>query len=134
MEKIEFTEDYKTAIQTIDYEHNKLINYINYIIEAKNMPDPRLIIEINLDELISYTVFHFKTEEELMQKHNYEKYEEHKKAHEALKSSVLKFKERFDNNEDVTEELISFLKDWLLKHIQGVDMDYVELFKKVGVP
>lgn len=134
MDKIDFTDEYKTGIQTIDYEHNKLITYLNYIIEAKDMPDPRLIIEINLDELISYTVFHFKTEEELMKKHHYPKFEEHKKIHEALKEQALKFKQRFDDGEDITDELITFLKDWLLKHIKGVDMEYKDLFKQVGVP
>ncbi len=134
MKEVEFTEEYHTQIETIDYEHAKLFQYMNNIINAEQLGEgSRLIIEINLDELISYTVYHFKTEEELMQKLNDPNYESHKKAHDALKERVLEFKKRFDAQENITEELVSFLENWLIKHIKGVDMQYVELFKENNV-
>ena len=54
MKEVEFTEEYHTQIETIDYEHAKLFQYINNIINAAQLGEgSRLIIEINLDELIS---------------------------------------------------------------------------------
>lgn len=134
MELIEFTDEYKTGITTIDYEHQKLVNYLNDIINASKMGDEgRLLIEINLDELISYTVFHFRNEEELMEKFNFDGFEAHKKGHESLRQRLMMFKERFNSGESITTELLDFLKDWLFKHIKGTDRQYIETFKKNGV-
>ena len=134
MNLLELTKEYQTDIDSIDYEHQKLVNYINAIIEARDQGEgARLLIEINLDELIGYTVFHFNHEEKLLQEHNDPTYESHKKAHDNLKAKVLDFKKRFSNNEDIADELIVFLKDWLLVHIKGVDTLYIDNFKSKGV-
>ena len=134
MEKLEFTEEFKTDIQSIDYEHRKLVQYINAIIEGIEMGDAgRLVVEVNMDELINYTVYHFKHEEELMEKHQDPNYEKHKKQHEDLKAKVLDFKERFNKEEDISEELVKFLRNWLFGHIKGTDMSYVDLFQQHNV-
>lgn len=134
MDLIEFTDEFKTGLTTIDMEHSKLIDYMNEIIKAKDLGDNgRLLIEINLDELIKYTNFHFKNEEDLMLKLNDKNYPAHKKAHENLQAKVIRFKERFDANEDIIEELGPFLRDWLLKHILGTDKQYVDSFRANGV-
>ena len=134
MELIKLTQEYLTGIETIDYEHQKLVNYMNEIMKANEMGvHGRLLIEINIDELISYTVFHFRTEEELMQEHNDPNYLVHKDVHDKLKTEVGNFKKRFNNGEDIGTELIDFLKEWLFSHIQGVDRSYIELFQSKGV-
>jgi hemerythrin-like metal-binding protein len=134
MELIEFTDDYRTGIETIDYEHQKLFIYLNEIIKALEMGDSgRLLVEINLDELIGYTVFHFNTEEGLMEKCNYEGLEEHKKGHEALKQKAINFKNRFNEGDEIGENLVEFLKTWLVNHIKGTDRKYIALFKECGV-
>ncbi len=135
MEQFEFTDEYKTHLDTIDYEHQKLFRMINEIISASKL-DPeqaRLLIEINLDELIKYTVYHFRTEEDLMIEHKDPNYESHKKAHDALKAKAIEYKKKFDNNEDILTQLVTFLQDWLIGHIKGTDMKYVDLFKEKNV-
>ena len=136
MQQIEFTDEYKTKVETIDYEHQKLFRMINEIITATELgaDQGRLLIEINLDELIKYTVYHFKTEEDLMLEYKDPNYEAHKKAHDALKAKAIEYKTRFDNNEDILADLVTFLQDWLISHIKGIDMKYVELFKENNVP
>lgn len=134
MNIIEFTDDYKTGIETIDYEHEKLVNYLNNIINATKLGDAgRLLIEINLDELIGYTGFHFKHEEELMEKFNFPDLENHKIGHDKLKKMALDYKKRFDEGHDISDDLVAFLQNWLLIHIKGTDHKYVSLFKKNGV-
>jgi len=134
MELIEFTDDFKTGLETIDYEHQKLVTYLNNIISALDMGDAgRLVVEINLDELVGYTVFHFKHEEELMEKFNFKEVEEHKKSHERLKETVLEFKKRFEQGHEIAEDLVQFLMSWLLHHIKGTDRQYISLFKENGV-
>lgn len=136
MQQIEFTDEYKTHVETIDYEHQKLFRMINEIISATELDaeQGRLLIEINLDELIKYTVYHFKTEEDLMIEHKDPNYESHKKAHDALKAKAIEYKTRFDNKEDILSDLVTFLQDWLISHIKGIDMKYVDLFKENNVP
>lgn len=134
MDNIEFTDDYRTGVETIDYEHEKLVNYLNNIINATKMGDAgRLLIEINLDELISYTGFHFKNEEALMEKFGFPDLANHKIAHEKLKKMALDYKKRFDEGHEITSDLVLFLQNWLILHIKGTDRKYIPLFKKNGV-
>lgn len=130
MEFLKLSDEYKTGISSIDYEHQKLVNLINEIFKAQEQGDAaKLIIEVTLDELINYTVYHFRNEEETMQKLNDPNYESHKALHEMLKSRAIDFRQRFHQDEEIVDELITFLKEWLLKHIKGVDHQYIDLFK-----
>jgi len=60
-----------------------------------------------------------------MKLHAYPDFAAHKAAHEALKKQVLDFQREFEAGETfISVELMTFLKNWLEKHIQGTDMRY----------
>jgi hemerythrin len=87
-----------------------------------------------LSSLVSYTQAHFKTEENLMESHGYPEYTIHKAEHDRLTRTVLDFQSNFQKNEvGLTIEVMDFLKDWLSKHIMGIDKKYTPFLNSKGV-
>ncbi|MGZ3809873.1 MAG: bacteriohemerythrin [Bacteriovorax sp.] len=110
---------YLTDHATVDYQHKILFNVINDLIRARNASDDPngLLVEVALDELLKYATYHFRDEEEVMIKHNYDDLIQHQAQHKNFVDVMLKFKSRFDNNENITDELLNFMQKWLLDHI-----------------
>jgi hemerythrin-like metal-binding protein len=78
-----------------------------------------------LDDLVAYAKTHFATEERLMTTHTYPGYLIHKKEHDNLTQQVVSLHQDFKEGKPViTVALMSFLKDWLGKHIKGTDQKY----------
>lgn len=84
-----------------------------------------------LDKLLIYNRVHFTTEEFYFKQFNYPETEEHIKEH---KSFILKIQElRTQAGENAGKfifSLISYLQEWITKHICEVDKKYVSCFKK----
>jgi hemerythrin len=87
-----------------------------------------------LDRLIQYTTVHFAHEERLMRLYDYPDAPAHKAEHEALVKQVLKFQEDFQaGRATITVQLLHFLKDWLVKHIQCSDLKMAPTLKDKAV-
>lgn len=115
----------KTNQETIDYQHRSLFRTINDLIRACNQsPEASgLLVEVALDELLKYASYHFSEEEEVMRKHNYTGLNAHHAEHVSFASQMLEFKKRFDRNENVADELITFMHRWLVNHIMTRDKE-----------
>jgi len=130
---IAWNDRYSVSVSAFDTQHKRLFNLINDVHEAMAMGSGKERMGEILDELIDYTAKHFQEEETLMKSSGYEGYDDHKEKHAALVDSVLTFKSDFDRGTaEVDLKLMSFLKDWLSKHIMGTDMRYKKFFKKKG--
>ena len=88
-----------------------------------------------LAELKNYTAYHFKHEEELMEKFSYKDYEAHKKQHEAFVDKIIEVETKNidDNQNKITMEIIEFIADWVQNHIIKSDHVYKGLFLEKGV-
>ena len=62
-----------TSEEMVDYQHKNLFRTINDLIRACNESDTPngLLVEVGLDELLKYATYHFKEEEQVMEKHHY---------------------------------------------------------------
>lgn len=122
---IEWSDSLMVNIPQIDTQHQKLVVLINQLHNAMKVGKSRAIVGETLKGLIEYTAMHFKTEEDLMETYQYPQFSEHKAAHEKLVESVLAFQQQFQNNEAfVAMDVMEFLKDWLINHINGTDKAY----------
>ncbi len=83
-----------------------------------------------LNELASYTVAHFATEERMMEQSGYPDLTTHKARHADLaaraRALILSYRtgERF-----LATGLLNFLEDWLKHHIAGDDLALVRWLK-----
>lgn len=126
MPLIEWDKKFETGVEVIDNDHRYLFKLINDFFDSfMNGSSDEESIAL-MEGLISYTILHFKREEELMLKSDYPFFENHKKEHRKLIESVTKFKKTINtSSNDATTELLSFLSNWLINHVIGTDMLFV---------
>ncbi|MFQ5480659.1 MAG: bacteriohemerythrin [Thermodesulfobacteriota bacterium] len=130
---ITWNERYSVGVDLFDTQHKRLFTLINDVHEAMAMDAGKDRMGSILTELIDYTASHFDEEEKLMKKTGYEGLEDHLEKHASLVKDVLAFKSDFDSGAaKVDLKLMSFLKNWLSKHIMGTDMRYKKFFEKKG--
>jgi methyl-accepting chemotaxis protein/hemerythrin len=130
---IEWSRSLSVQVGKMDQEHQRLIDLINKLYAAMREGRGKDAIGSVLDELIDYTQTHFAHEEQLMRESGYAGYEDQKRAHEALVSQVLETKKKFAEGAVLSQEVMSFLKGWLVNHIQGMDRQYGPIMNKKGI-
>ena len=124
---IKWSKDYETGVAEIDDQHHILVNTLN---EANELLTKSYSLE-NLQnitkDLLSYALYHFETEEELMQQYNYEEeepkdYANHMKQHREFSTKVVEVRDSLKAGNLIgQEELISFLLNCLINHIHNTD-------------
>jgi len=134
MDLLMWNENLSVGIKQFDEEHKHLIDFINRLNQALSIGSARNTMEEILSGLVNYTVIHFKHEEDMMVKHDYPAYVQHKKEHDILTGQVSDFFSRFKEGKVAFSlELMKFLNDWLLNHIQMSDKQYKSFFTGKGV-
>ncbi len=131
---IEWKNEYNMDISVIDREHMEFIDIINRAIAAKQedkAPDEILNV---LNEMTAYAQRHFKTEEDYMIKFNFSEYQYHKEEHLDFSFRTMAYLNRVVNCDfQVSNEILEYLKRWLVRHILGTDKRYVKCFIKNGL-
>jgi len=111
-------------IQEIDEDHRKLVDLYNILKHSVVEGDAANYIEAVMEELISCTAWHFRHEERLMLKYDYEGFAEHKTEHQALIESAKALQQKLlQKDKPVSSKDIEFLEHWLIGHILGADME-----------
>ncbi len=130
MDAIKFDKSLHVDNRLLDREHAILIEHINTLQQVMGGASSRTLVGQVLEGLVEYTKTHFYVEEELMQALKYPKYFDHKTAHDKFKRTM---KQLVDNHQsgktDITEELMEFLTDWLINHIQRLDTQLAAFLK-----
>ena len=125
METIQWNDQISVNNFEIDNQHKYLIQLVNNLIMNSNAKVNSAIIGESLQNLLIFTREHFRDEEILLAKHNYPKFEEHKKEHKKFVKIIAGFcKDVLHRKSTVTVEMISFLVDWFLNHTSVNDQDY----------
>lgn len=129
MSLMAWNDSFATHVGDVDAHHKKLIDFINNIYRGIMLEKGKEVVDKTLDELVDFTVMHFGYEESLFDKYGYEDSVSHKAKHKALLAQVGDYVGKYKAGENVSHELLSFLKNWLMKHIMGVDQKYVGFLK-----
>ena len=118
-------QSFSTSIPTFDDQHKKLFVMINELNEAMQQKRSRDVIGSVLQGLIAYTETHFAAEEEVFRKTGYPETDLHCQLHRDLVQKALGLQEQFKSGQMVlTQDVIEFLQEWLVKHIKGTDSRY----------
>jgi hemerythrin-like metal-binding protein len=122
------------GISIIDEEHKKLIGLLNKAIFVKEHNDnPEEIREV-LREMIKYFHTHFATEETYMKKFNYPDYQGHEEEHRDFTIETIAYQDKLiEGDFQIANEIIEYLKWWLVNHIQVTDKKYVVCFNENGL-
>ena len=120
-----WNKNFDTGIAIIDEQHKKLLELVNSL--AKHFVNQSDVITLNnvFDELTAYTIYHFETEEAIW--HQYFPDDEleiaHKATHQKFIDEIIRFRteESKVGAEQVIENVLSFLTQWLAFHILDND-------------
>jgi hemerythrin len=131
---ITWTDSFSVKVAEIDTQHKKLIDMINKLYDAMKVGKSKDVMGEILNNLLSYTDTHFKTEEKYFDLYKYPEKENHKAKHKQFVETVTKFKKDFDSgNSIISLEVMNFQKDWWTKHINGTDKEYAKYFNDHGL-
>ncbi|HUI45161.1 MAG TPA: bacteriohemerythrin [Nitrospirota bacterium] len=116
---------YSVHVDEIDKQHQKLINLINEMYDAMQAGKGGEIIDTVVDRFVDYTVYHFNTEERLLQQHGYPKYDAHKEMHDNIAKKARDLKETLEKgNKPSNIDVMLLLTNWLNAHILEEDKKY----------
>jgi methyl-accepting chemotaxis protein/hemerythrin len=125
---------YSTGIQKFDEQHKVLIRMVNDLHDAMQQKRSKEAVGQILRGLAEYTVTHFADEEKVFAQTHYPDEANHKVIHKKLVDQVVGFIGKFQSGEAVlSQDLLSFLQDWLINHIKGEDKKYGPHLIKNGV-
>ena len=111
------------GIDGLDKDHEVLLALLNHSrLAAANGDDEQGAVIV--DQLLNYTQTHFRREEEVMAVCNYPGLANHRKVHRLLARQVDAMQPRLNRGELRIDELATFLRDWLVEHIHGMDMAF----------
>lgn len=131
--------EYELGIRSIDDQHKKMLYIGNQI---SSLLELNMITESNYDEILdiiyelkAYTIYHFKTEEELLIKYHYPDYDQHVKEHESfiIYLNSIKLHQCNENYEDFLKELLNSIMKWIYSHIITTDFLYKNYLINHGV-
>jgi hemerythrin-like metal-binding protein len=131
---LQWSDAFKVNVQTLDHQHKNLVDMINKLHRAMKNGSGNQVIGDILDMLVDYTTTHFKDEEALMRRASYNSLDQHIQLHEKLVERIVDFQKQFHTGQALMSmEVMDFLKDWLVNHIQGADKQYSAPMQHAGI-
>ena len=128
---IEWEDKFSVGISIIDEEHMKLIGILNKAIIVNEHNDNTEETKDILGDMIEYSRKHFLREETNMLKFKFPEYQLHRKEHLAfISKTVMSYHNLISGHCQITNEILEYLKDWLVQHIQVSDKKYANYFNQ----
>ena len=113
----------------MDNQHKRLIDLINQLHQAMEDGTAQEVVGDIITALYEYAKNHFNDEENLLEKYNYHKIEQHKEAHRNLCSMVERYQDIFHQNKLSINEFAHFMANWLFDHLMVDDKEYSLMIK-----
>ena len=126
MDFMTWTSEMSVGVIVLDNDHKKLIGIINQLHYGITASHKKKILGAVLDQLVDYARFHFAREEEFFLQTGYLSATTHRIEHASFISRIANVQARFKSAPVamLDQELMNFLRNWLLTHIQGSDKKY----------
>lgn len=131
---LEWHEGLSVGDDMLDKEHQQIMSYINDLHNAIEQGLNTEILGTTLDNVLAYSNYHFRHEESLFSATDYPDAKHHIHEHDSFTKKILNIHSqfRFGNPSQLSIDLLIFLKEWLMNHIQGTDKGYVLYLKKAA--
>lgn len=137
MPQIAWRKEYEIGIKVIDEQHKSLIDMLNKVDANRERIDKIPVLKEVLFGLVEYTKSHFHDEEAFMEEIAYPKLLEHRRQHQILTDQVVDILKKLrTGNFNINDDLMMFLKKWVINHIMDHDHQIGEYYssrKKVQI-
>ena len=123
------------GVTVLDNDHKKLIVMVNQLFDGIQSGHGKESVGKILDGLIAYTKVHFGNEERYFSQTGYPAAPAHKQEHDDLTRQVVSVQQKYraGTTNVLSLEVLNFLKNWLVKHIQGSDQKYGPYLNAKGI-
>lgn len=129
-----WNDSFKIGIKSIDDQHKVLFELINKLYTTYGKSKSKTQLKQVLNDLLDYTIYHFGNEEDIFRRINYEGTDKHLVQHKKFIEKIHAFREEFNAGDvSVALDVVQFLQEWLVTHIQRTDKAYVQTFKQHGI-
>lgn len=134
MALITWDQSYSVKVAELDGQHQKLFWLVNTLHDAMRAGKGNEVIRGIVEELVEYTQTHFRREEWLMEQTKFPGLALHRVEHQKLMAQVAEYKAALDKGSGVnTSVVLQFLREWLAKHIHGMDKGYAAHLNAKGI-
>lgn len=131
---LQWKPEYSVGIATLDEDHKKLIDLLNRFQTAYEYQTSDAFERQALNELIDYTRYHFNREEQLMEENDYPDLESHRQEHVEMIAQVDRFVADYEEQgHKALVRVASYLREWLISHINGTDKQYGPYLNSKGI-
>lgn len=130
MKYLKWDEQYSVGVDSVDFEHQNLMDMINMI--YAELDDKRDVSEIErtISDVHAEIAAHFALEERLMRDAGFEEYAAHKDDHENLLDQIRSMMDAIDVDPEPALDMLSEnLSDWFSGHFATFD---ARLHSKLG--
>lgn len=129
LKAFDWNDKFLLKVDKMDEEHKILIGKINKLVVSLNGAQ-QSEMENNFIDLRDYTVLHFSDEEDFMRSIQYPDFEAHSKIHENMLAQFGTYEKALFEGSLNKKKFVAFLKNWLVSHILGVDMQYADFSRQ----
>ncbi len=124
MNVLQWQPEFEIGIEAIDHQHRHLVDVTNQF--GKLLFQDRVVgseLEPIFDELVSYTKYHFETEENLIAKSRLDlrHFSHHELEHQNFLHNIMLLRREVTSGQNSARNLFDFLLNWLVYHILGTD-------------
>jgi len=126
---------YDIGVGRIDHQHRGLAGLLNEFHAAVTAGAGKEHVFPVLNRLVRYVEEHFRDEEALMEAGHYPERLRQRREHEKLTVEIFSLAERYERGEaEITEDVLEFMKSWLLDHVLHEDKKLEGFFRDKGIP
>jgi len=129
-----WSNDYSVNVAEIDEQHKILLEHVNKLHAGVEAQIDKQDLHELLVELYDYAVFHFASEEKLMEKHGMKNVKKHHKEHNLLLKHLKHICNAVsDGKRPAFYSQYDVSNDWFLAHITGFDKKMGAFLNSKGV-
>lgn len=128
MDKWQWKEEYSVNHPIMDAHHQQIFAIINKMHDILLYQKDQDKFESYLIELKDYANYHFSEEEQLLTSLNYDGLIKQKTQHQFYQNKIDELILLYRSDKKLIElKTMSFLKEWIIKHILEYDLQYAQL-------
>lgn len=131
-----WTIENSVGVTEMDIQHQHIFSIINNFADSLSNSKAKLETDKILLELVEYSKVHFGTEEKYFKLFDYIYTKDHIEKHHYYNQKISEFyeKEKDPNQKETLPlEIIDFLKNWWIYHINVEDKKYTQTFHHHGL-
>ena len=130
-----WTNQMSVGVKLLNNDHKKLVLLINQLHDGLMTGRAKPALERVFEDLVSYTRVHHANEEQLFVETGFQGSAAHMLEHDSTIERAVELQLRFKSSEGLGAELeiMHQLREWLFRHIQGSDQEFISHFKAKGI-